>query len=141
MKTIQRIGGRFALNQDLENEAPLAQLVEQAALNRKVVGSNPSRGTKLKNNKNMLTTEEKQKLIEDYKLHDQDTGSPEVQIAILSEEIKRLLLHLKKNPKDLHSRRGLLKMVVKRKKLLELLKKEDDKRYKSVVKKLGLKKK
>jgi small subunit ribosomal protein S15 len=55
----------------------------------------------------MLTTEEKQKLIKDYKLHDKDTGSPEVQIAILTEEIKRLLLHLKKNTKDIHSRRGL----------------------------------
>lgn len=122
------------------DNAPLAQLVEQAALNRKVGGSNPSRGTKLKN-KNMLTTEEKQKLIKNYKLHDQDTGSPEVQIAILSEEINRLLLHLKKNAKDLHSRRGLLKMVVRRKKLLKLLKKEDEKRYESVIKKVGLKKK
>ncbi|HQB84869.1 MAG TPA: 30S ribosomal protein S15 [Candidatus Pacearchaeota archaeon] len=89
----------------------------------------------------MLTTEEKQKLIKNYKLHDQDTGSPEVQIAILSEEINRLLLHLKKNAKDLHSRRGLLKMVVRRKKLLKLLKKEDEKRYENVIKKVGLKKK
>ncbi len=89
----------------------------------------------------MLTTEEKQKLIKSYKLHDRDTGSPEVQVAILSEEIKRLLLHLKKNPKDVHSRRGLLKMVVKRKKLLALLKAEDDKRYADIVKKVGLKKK
>jgi small subunit ribosomal protein S15 len=89
----------------------------------------------------MLTTEEKQKLIKDYKLHDKDTGSPEVQIAILTEEIKRLLLHLKKNTKDIHSRRGLLKMVVKRKKLLAILKEEDQKRYSSIVKKIGLKKK
>jgi small subunit ribosomal protein S15 len=89
----------------------------------------------------MLTTEEKQKLITDYKLHDKDTGSPEVQIAILTEEIKRLLLHLKKNAKDVHSRRGLLKMVVRRKKLLAILKEEDEKRYNSIVKKTGLKKK
>lgn len=89
----------------------------------------------------MLTTEEKQKLIKDYKLHDQDTGSPDVQVAILSEEIKRLLSHLKTNPKDVHSRRGLLKMVVKRKKLLKLLKAEDEKRYESIIKKIGLKKK
>ncbi len=89
----------------------------------------------------MLTTEEKQKLIKSYKLHDQDTGSPDVQIAILSEEIKRLLSHLKTNPKDIHSRRGLLKMVVKRKKLLKLLKAEDEARYESIIKKVGLKKK
>jgi small subunit ribosomal protein S15 len=88
----------------------------------------------------MLTTDKKQKLIKDYKLHNEDTGSPEVQIAILSEEIKSLLLHLKKNPKDNHSRRGLLKMVIKRKKLLSYLKKEDEKRYQSTIKKIGLKK-
>ncbi len=89
----------------------------------------------------MLTTDKKQKLIKDYKLHNKDTGSPEVQIAILSEDIKSLLLHLKKNPKDNHSRRGLLKMVIKRKKLLAYLKKEDEKRHDSIVKKIGLKKK
>ena len=89
----------------------------------------------------MLTTEEKQNLIKEYKLHDQDTGSSDVQIAILSEEIKRLLSHLKTNPKDIHSRRGLLKIVVRRKKLLKLLKTEDEKRYEHIIKKIGLKKK
>jgi len=89
----------------------------------------------------MLTTEEKQKLIKEYKLHDQDTGSSDVQIAILSEEIKRLLSHLKTNPKDIHSRRGLLKIVIRRKKLLKLLKAEDEKRYEHIIKKVGLKKK
>jgi small subunit ribosomal protein S15 len=89
----------------------------------------------------MLTPDEKQKIIEDYKLHDKDTGSPEVQIAILTEEIQRLLSHLKKNPKDLHSRRGLLGMVIKRKKLLFFLKREDEKRHEVIVKKIGLKKK
>ncbi len=89
----------------------------------------------------MLTIEEKQKIIKDYKIHNKDTGSPEVQIAILSQEIKGLLLHLKKNPKDNHSRRGLLKMVIKRKKLLAYLQKEDEKRYQSIIKKVGLKKK
>ncbi len=74
-------------------------------------------------------------------MHDKDTGSAEVQIAILSEEIQRLLSHLKKNAKDNHSRRGLLKMVIKRKKLLTFLKKEDEKRYASIIKKIGLKKK
>jgi len=89
----------------------------------------------------MLTPKEKQKLIESYKLHDNDTGSPEVQIAILTEEIQKLLSHLKKNPKDIHSKRGLLGMVIKRKKLLSFLKKEDEKRHDVIVKKTGFKKK
>ena len=80
------------------------------------------------------------KIIKKYKLHDLDTGSPEVQIALLSEEIRRLLLHLKKHSKDFHSKRGLLKMVAKRRKFLSYLKEEDTKRYNSVVKKIGLKK-
>jgi len=88
----------------------------------------------------MLTPEEKEKIIKKYKLHDLDTGSPEVQIALLTEEIKRLLLHLKKHSKDFHSKRGLLKMVAKRRKFLSYLKEEDTKRYNSVVKKIGLKK-
>jgi small subunit ribosomal protein S15 len=88
----------------------------------------------------MLTIEEKEKIIKKYKLHDKDTGSPEVQIALLSEEIQRLLSHLKKNPKDVHSKRGLLKMVFKRKSLLNYLKNENIKRYNSIVKKVGLKK-
>ena len=88
----------------------------------------------------MLTPEEKEKIIKEYKLHDLDTGSPEVQIALLTEEIRRLLLHFKKHPKDFHSKRGLLKMVAKRRKFLSYLKEEDTKRYNSVVKKIGLKK-
>ncbi|MBZ9578269.1 30S ribosomal protein S15 [Patescibacteria group bacterium] len=88
----------------------------------------------------MLTLEEKLKLIERYKIHKADSGSPEVQIALLTEEIKRLLLHLKKHSKDFHSKRGLLKMVAKRKKLLNYLKENDKKRYNSIVKKIGLKK-
>lgn len=87
----------------------------------------------------MLTSEEKIKVIEKYKLHKADTGSAEVQIALLTEEIKRLLNHLKKHHKDLHSKRGLLKMVSKRRKLLKFLEKEDSKRHKSVLKKIGLK--
>jgi small subunit ribosomal protein S15 len=88
----------------------------------------------------MLTVEEKTKIIEKYKLHGADTGSPEVQIALLTEEIERLLSHLKTHQKDVHSRRGLLKMVSKRKKLLNYLKEEDTKRYSSTIKKIGLKK-
>jgi len=88
----------------------------------------------------MLTTEEKTKIIEKYKLHNLDTGSSEVQIALLSEEIKQLLLHLKINPKDFHSKRGLLKMVSKRRALLNYLKKENLKRYNDILKKVELKK-
>ena len=88
----------------------------------------------------MLTQEEKIKIVEKYKLHEVDTGSPEVQIALLTEEIKRLLLHLKKHSKDFHSKRGLLKMVAKRRKFLSYLKEEDARRYNSIVKKIGLKK-
>jgi len=88
----------------------------------------------------MLTQEEKEKLIKKYKIHDFDTGSPEVQIALLTEEIKRLILHLKKHPKDFHSKRGLLKMVGKRRRFLSYLKEEDEKRYNNLIKKIGLKK-
>ncbi len=89
----------------------------------------------------MLTTEEKEKIMKDYKFHDKDTGSPEVQIAVLSEEINRLLSHLKKNSKDNHSKRGLLKMVIKRKKLLNYIKSKDENRHQKIIKKIGLKKK
>lgn len=88
----------------------------------------------------MLTPEEKEKLIKKYKIHDTDTGSSEVQVALLTEEINRLLLHLKKHSKDFHSKRGLIKMVIKRKKLLGYLKKESVKRYNNIIKKIGLKK-
>ncbi len=88
----------------------------------------------------MLKPEKKAKIIEEHKTHPKDTGSPEVQVALLSEEIDKLLLHLKKNPKDVHSKRGLLTMVAKRRKLLGNLKDEDEKRHKTIIKKLGLKK-
>ena len=88
----------------------------------------------------MLESKEKTKVIKKHKVHETDTGSDEVQIALLSEEIKGLLSHLKKHPKDLHSKRGLLKMVSKRRKLLKHLKKEDEKRYNKIVKAIGLKK-
>ena len=88
----------------------------------------------------MLTKEEKEKIIKNFQPKESDTGSPEVQIALLSEEIERLLAHLKKHSKDFGSKRGLLKMVAKRKKLLDFLKKNDEKSYKEVIKKLGLKK-
>lgn len=89
----------------------------------------------------MLDQKQKTKIIEKHKTHERDTGSAEVQIALLTEEIKRLVKHLKIHNKDNHSRRGLLKMVSKRKRLLDYLKREASRRYNSIVKKLGLKKK
>jgi len=88
----------------------------------------------------MLTPEEKTKIIKKYKLHETDTGSAPVQIALLTEEIKRLVLHLKRYPKDFHSKRGLLKMVAKRRKFLSYLKEENPKQYTAILKKIGLKK-
>jgi small subunit ribosomal protein S15 len=86
-----------------------------------------------------LTKQKKTKVIATSKTHEKDTGSPEVQISLFTEQIKKLTSHLKKNTKDNHSRRGLLKMVSKRKKLLTYLKTKDAKRYKKLVTNLGLK--
>ncbi|MBP6855760.1 MAG: 30S ribosomal protein S15 [Candidatus Pacebacteria bacterium] len=88
----------------------------------------------------MLTTRKKQNIIKDVRVHDQDTGSAQVQIGLLSRQIDELAKHLKTNPKDNSSRRGLLKMVSKRRKLLDFLARTDEKEYGRVVKKLGLKK-
>jgi small subunit ribosomal protein S15 len=88
----------------------------------------------------MLKTEDKQKIIKKYKLHDSDTGSTAVQIAILSEEIDQLQEHLKTHKKDNHSRRGLLKKVNNRRRLLSYLKKTEEEQYTKLIKKLGLKK-
>jgi small subunit ribosomal protein S15 len=87
-----------------------------------------------------LSTKEKQKIMDKYRVHGKDTGSSEVQIAVLTEEIKQLTAHLKENPKDNHSRRGLLKMVSKRKSLMDYLKKTNAESYVQLTKKLGLKK-
>ena len=89
--------------------------------------------------KNMLKTEQKLKIIKEHKINDADTGSDDVQIVLLSEEITELLSHLKKHPKDLHSKKGLLKMVSQRRKLLKHLAKEDEKRYNKIIKVVGLK--
>ena len=88
----------------------------------------------------MLKIKEKSKIIEKHKTHATDTGSAEVQVAILSEEIDHLAKHLKKHPKDNHSRRGLLGMVSQRKRLLGYLQKTNEKRYNTLIKKIGLKK-
>ncbi len=86
-----------------------------------------------------LTNKQKKKVTDDVKRHDKDTGSPEYQVALFTETIKKLTTHLKKNAKDFHSRRGLLKMVSKRKRLLDYLKKTNEKSYKVLIKKLELK--
>lgn len=86
-----------------------------------------------------LNNKQKQRVTKNVKRHDKDTGSPEYQVALFTETIKKLTSHLKKNPKDFHSRRGLLKMVSKRKKLLAYLEKTNEKAYKALTKKLNLK--
>lgn len=86
-----------------------------------------------------LTNKQKEKVTKDVKRHEKDTGSSEYQIALFTEKIKKLTDHLKKNPKDFHSRRGLLKMVSKRKKLMLYLEKTSEKEYKKLIKKLDLK--
>jgi len=88
----------------------------------------------------MLTKAKKAKIIKEVAAHDKDTGSPEVQISILSKRIEELASHLKKNPKDNHSRRGLLSMVSQRQAHMNYLQKKDAKRYSALTKKLGLKK-
>ena len=87
----------------------------------------------------MLDKKKKQKLIDQYKTHKNDTGSPEVQIAILTAEVKDLTNHLRENKKDFSSRRGLLAKVSLRHRLLRYLEREDEKRFKKIVKALGLK--
>ena len=88
----------------------------------------------------MMTKERKQEIINTYKREENDTGSPEVQIALLTERINELTEHLKIHKKDNHSRRGLLKMVGKRRNLLNYLAKKDINRYREIVEKLGLRK-
>lgn len=88
----------------------------------------------------MLSKEKKKEIIDRFKKHENDTGSPEVQIAILTEQINVLTEHLRIHSKDHHSRRGLLKMVGHRRRLLNYLQKEDVERYRGLVKALGLRK-
>lgn len=88
----------------------------------------------------MLTNQKKKSVIDDVKNHDTDTGSPAVQIALLSERINELTEHLKVHKKDVHSRRGLIKMVDTRRKMLRSFKMNDFEAYQKLVKKLGLKK-
>jgi len=87
-----------------------------------------------------LTIDEKKKIIKEFAQNKGDTGSPEVQIALLTTKVKKLTRHLKEHKKDVHSRRGLLAMVSKRRRLLNYLTKKDEERYKNILKKLKLSK-
>jgi len=87
-----------------------------------------------------LNTEQKQEIIDRYRVHDADTGSPEVQVAILSERIIYLTDHFKVHAKDHHSRRGLIKLVGQRRRLLNYLKDKDIERYRALIEQLGLRK-
>jgi len=87
-----------------------------------------------------IVKEKKQQIVGEYKKHDKDTGSPEVQIAILTERISNLTEHFKLHKKDHHSRRGLLLLINKRRNLLNYLKKSDNERYKELIERLGLRK-
>ncbi len=86
----------------------------------------------------MLTREEKDNIIEEYKMHEGDTGSPEVQVALLTYRINSVNEHLQSHKKDHHSRRGLLKMVGQRRNLLRYLQNKDIERYRSLIEKLGI---
>lgn len=88
----------------------------------------------------MLDTEKRKDIIKSYQLHEGDTGSPEVQIALLSARIEYLTEHFKMHQKDHHSRRGLLKLVGQRRRLLDYLKKSEVERYRSIISRLGLRK-
>ena len=88
----------------------------------------------------MMLPEQKQEIIKAYATHEGDTGSPEVQIAVLTRRIADLTAHLKDHPKDHHSRRGLLKMVGQRRGLLQYLMKKDINRYRVIIEKLGIRK-
>ena len=88
----------------------------------------------------MLDAEQREKIIGDFQLHGKDTGSPEVQVALMTARIEYLTEHFKTHKKDHHSRRGLLKLVGQRRKLLDYLKKKDVERYRTVVQRLGLRK-
>ena len=94
----------------------------------------------MKGEQKMLLKDEKQAIISEYRTHESDTGSPEVQIAILTNRINTLNEHLKNNHKDHHSRRGLLKMVGHRRNLLNYLMKKDITRYRAIIEKLNIRK-
>jgi small subunit ribosomal protein S15 len=88
----------------------------------------------------VLETEKKREIVDTYRIHETDTGSPEVQVALLTERIQYLTEHFKTHKKDHHSRRGLLKLVGQRRRLLSYLKDTDNERYRGLIARLGLRK-
>ena len=88
----------------------------------------------------VMTTDEKQKIVKKFQFHEKDSGSPDVQVAILTERIKYLTEHFKTHKKDHHSRRGLLKLVGKRRRLLNYIQKNDVQHYREIIEKLGIRK-
>lgn len=113
--------------------------VRDLALSRRL-GRRSSRGSDERTKGNfMLDKKKKDRIIEKFKTHKNDTGSPEVQIAILSAEIKELTAHLNKHNKDFSSRRGLIRKVAQRRRLLHYLQREDEKRYEKLIKELKIK--
>jgi small subunit ribosomal protein S15 len=119
------------------NTAVLAESIARIVDTPTIVLAN---GDKKRGGIYLLTPELKQQIIEKYRMHEGDTGSPEVQIAILTERINYLTEHLKEHKKDHHSRRGLLKMVGQRRGLLNYLKDNDISRYRVILEKLNLRK-
>jgi len=87
-----------------------------------------------------LTPEAKQAIMAEFKLHESDSGSPEVQVALLTQRIKDITVHLKAHPKDFSTRRGLLKLIGQRRRLLDYLNDKDVKRYRKIIKALGIRK-
>lgn len=87
-----------------------------------------------------MDTQQKQQIIEDHRVHDTDTGSPEVQVAILTRRINELTEHFQTHKQDHHSRRGLLKLVGRRRRLLDYMKRKDVSRYQSTIERLGIRK-
>jgi small subunit ribosomal protein S15 len=115
--------------------------IREARLARPSLGPNPGCGVDTRWEDIMsLNKDTKRAIIDKYRLHDHDSGSPEVQIALLTEKIKYLTEHFRVHKKDHHSRRGLLKMVGQRRRLLDYLKATQIERYRSIVKDLGLRK-
>jgi len=86
----------------------------------------------------MLTPQEKQRILEKYQRHERDTGSPEAQIALLTHRIQQLTLHLQQHPKDFHSQRGLFKLVGRRRRMMNYLRRKDPERYQALIEELGI---
>jgi small subunit ribosomal protein S15 len=106
---------------------------ETGGINRALLGQNDTEGGFL-----LLTQESKRGIVEKYRIHETDTGSPEVQVAILTERITQLTEHFKVHKKDHHSRRGLYKMIGHRRNLLNYIRKKDVNRYRDLIQSLGL---